>query len=413
MSSSLKLNVMKRISIIALFITGLFWGACNKNKPEKTADLPGDNLDLYAVLDVFKSSANLEAFEKALNDKSNKVNNLDLNMDGKVDYIKVIDHKDGDDHAITLRVPVSKTESQDVAVIEIEKTGEKTANIQVIGDEGVYGKDVVIEPKDGAEKSGYVFTTVAVNVYDWPVVTYVYSPAYVVYVSPYEYEYYPVWWDPWEPVAYEAYYPVVYRYHSYYYPVGHPRFERAHTVYYSNRVVSGYVQQNYNNGSYRTYYHDNGRRGNQNLGKNMPRGNGNANTPRGNGGMPRGQNGINRTAPQGKHNDYSPSREPKPGNNNNVRREDHRSPQPGPANGNRNGGYRQPNNDHRQNAPQMNQRSPQPGPQNQRGGNPNGGQRNGGGNVRTPQPQHNASPAPRQPQPHQGAPGPKGGGRPR
>ncbi len=57
--------------------------------------LPGDNLDLYAVLTLFQKSKTIEAFEKSLNDEKTGINNLDLNLDKKVDFIKVVTKKDG------------------------------------------------------------------------------------------------------------------------------------------------------------------------------------------------------------------------------------------------------------------------------------------------------------------------------
>jgi hypothetical protein len=383
---------MKRILILTAFMSGFFFSACNKTKPEKASNLPGDNLDLYAVLDLFKNSKNLEGFEKALNDKSNKVNNLDLNGDGKVDYIKVIDNKDGDDHAITLRAPISKTESQDVAVIEVEKTGDKKANVQIVGDEAVYGKDFVIEPKDKNEESGFVFTTVAVNVWAWPCVTYIYSPAYVVYVSPWDYDYYPTWWDPWEPVAYEVYSPVVLQYHSYYYPVGHPRFEHANEIYIEHRSVSPYVEHHsYYNGGYR-----NGNPAPQNEGH--------------------GRVAPN-VAPRGNENNYSPARGNRGGN---YTPKAGRMPQPGPhrnpAENNNGGNYRQSNHsgaernqpsqnrmqDHRQQMPQNNMPHQSPRPQSgmphQQGGMPH---------QQGPSGMPHQSPTPNSGMPHQG------GGRPR
>ncbi|HET6990258.1 MAG TPA: hypothetical protein VFJ43_02995, partial [Bacteroidia bacterium] len=167
---------MKQVSIVAgIYLASLVFQGCSDSTPKPTG-LPGDNLDLYAVLNLFKSSKNVEDFEKKLNDKSNAVNNLDLNGDGKVDYIRVIDKADGDDHAITLRVPVSTEESQDMAVIEIEKTGDKTASVQIIGDEDMYGKDVVIEPSDKTSQAGFIYasTNIGVNVWFWPSVFYVY-----------------------------------------------------------------------------------------------------------------------------------------------------------------------------------------------------------------------------------------------
>ena len=39
--------------------------------------LPGDNLDLYAVLDLFQKSKTIEDFEKSLNEEKTGINNLD------------------------------------------------------------------------------------------------------------------------------------------------------------------------------------------------------------------------------------------------------------------------------------------------------------------------------------------------
>ena len=52
--------------------------------------LPGDNLDLYAVLDLFQKSKTIEDFEKSLNLEKTGINNLDLDLDKKVDFIKVV-----------------------------------------------------------------------------------------------------------------------------------------------------------------------------------------------------------------------------------------------------------------------------------------------------------------------------------
>src|ERR1035437_1106049 len=71
---------------------------------EKSLGLPGDSLNLYAVMDLFQQSKTLEIFENELNDENSKINNLDLNGDGKIDYIKVIDKVDGKVHTITLQV---------------------------------------------------------------------------------------------------------------------------------------------------------------------------------------------------------------------------------------------------------------------------------------------------------------------
>ena len=167
--------------------------------------LPGDNLDLYAVLTLFQKSKTIEAFEKSLNDEKTGINNLDLNLDKKVDFIKVTTKKDGDAFSFILQVDVTKTETQDVAIILVSKDKKDKVSIQAVGDEDLYGKDYVIEPKGNSSVTanpGYtgenpvtvnVPATTTVVVQSAPIVQYVYSPAYVPYYPPYYYGYYPPW----------------------------------------------------------------------------------------------------------------------------------------------------------------------------------------------------------------------------
>jgi uncharacterized membrane protein YgcG len=167
--------------------------------------LAGDNLDLYAVLTLFQKSKTIEGFEKSLNDEKTGINNLDLNLDKKVDFIKVVTKKDGDAFTFILQVDVTKTETQDVALILVNKDKSDKVSIQMVGDEELYGKDYVIEPKGNSSitaNPGYtgenpvivnVPATTTVVVESAPIVQYVYSPAYVPYAPPYYYGYYPPW----------------------------------------------------------------------------------------------------------------------------------------------------------------------------------------------------------------------------
>lgn len=127
-----------------------------------------------------------------MNSEDSKVNNLDLNEDGKIDYVRVIDNIEGDVHAIILQVPVSDKESQDIAVIEIEKQGDENAILQIVGNEDVYGEQVIAEPfdeekvKSDKEKGPapqFAPVRVVVNVWLWPSVRFMYRPGYAVWVS--------------------------------------------------------------------------------------------------------------------------------------------------------------------------------------------------------------------------------------
>ena len=85
-------------------IAVLIGNAILASAPADSTGMPGDQFSLQAALDQFKKSANLEAFEKAINEEGNRVNNLDLNGDGKVDYVRVESHKEKDAMAIVLQL---------------------------------------------------------------------------------------------------------------------------------------------------------------------------------------------------------------------------------------------------------------------------------------------------------------------
>lgn len=120
-----------------------------QTKPDSLG-LPGDNFDLYGALELFKKADTPENFEKAINSNGNEVNKLDLDGDGKADYVRV-DKKDSDIHTLVLQVAVSASEIQNVAVIKVEKTGNDKTHVQIVGDEALYGKNYIIESEDETE----------------------------------------------------------------------------------------------------------------------------------------------------------------------------------------------------------------------------------------------------------------------
>lgn len=219
--------------------------------------LPGDQFSLQGALAMFQQSASIEDFEKRINTSSNGVNNLDLNSDGETDYVRVQDRVNGDIHVFVLQVPISSTESQDIAVIELERTGDTSAVIQIVGDEDIYGENVVIEPDGGDEEAAflspaesslaggpsypeYEFGTrrLIVNVWFWPSVRFVYAPAYRPWASPWYWRHYPGWWRPWRPLTWHAYYPLRAPYYRPFVVVHTRRVVRARSVYAPVRVSS-------------------------------------------------------------------------------------------------------------------------------------------------------------------------------
>ncbi|MBI3512050.1 MAG: hypothetical protein HY064_15440 [Bacteroidetes bacterium] len=229
---------MKRILILMFAgLAGVTFEFCN-HKEGNVTKLSGNGLDLYAVMNLFRTSRDPAEFEKSLNTKSNHINNLDLNQDGKVDYIRVIDKRKEKDHAIILRVPLNEKQSQDVAVIETEKTGDKEVHIQIVGDENLYGKEYIVQPSEkskGTAGFAYASASIIVNVWYWPCIAFIYSPDYVLWESPWYWDYYPDWWIPWEPVSFGIYYPYVFDYHEQYVRVYENYFPDCEMLYYPYR----------------------------------------------------------------------------------------------------------------------------------------------------------------------------------
>ncbi|MFK7786487.1 MAG: hypothetical protein AB8B56_15305 [Crocinitomicaceae bacterium] len=208
-------------------------GAFSFAQEVESTGLEGDNLDLNGVLELFKESDDVEDFEKKLNTESNGVNNLDLNEDGEVDYIRVVDHADSNAHSLALQVPVNETESQDVAVIEMEEVEEDKVNLQVIGDSELYGEEYMVEPAD--EKNA----NIVVNVNTWRPIRHIYGPRYVAYRSPYRWRAYPSSYRPWRRVSWAVYRPRVVRYQRpYYRRASVRRCNRASGFYRTRRVHS-------------------------------------------------------------------------------------------------------------------------------------------------------------------------------
>jgi hypothetical protein len=151
-----------------------------------------EGLDLKAVSELFKDSENLEKFEKALNDPEVGINNLDLDENGEVDFIRVVEEVADETHVIILQVPLAENEFQDVATIEVEKTGDDEVNMQVHGNEVIYGVDYYVVPS-------------YVHIHTWPVITWIYRPVYRPYRSVFYFGSYPRWWRPYHPATVHVY----------------------------------------------------------------------------------------------------------------------------------------------------------------------------------------------------------------
>ena len=175
-----------------------------------------ENLDLKTLATLFGQSKDLEQFEQLLNNPDSAFSNLDLNGDGEVDYLRVIETADNNRHLVVIQAVLAKDIYQDVASIFVEKDEKNQITVQVVGDEYIYGENYIIEPV-------YIYRPV---IYDW-----FWGPSWVCWHSPYYWGYYPHWWHPYHCIDPFLYWDHCY-WHHYHHPICSYRTVHHHHPHY-------------------------------------------------------------------------------------------------------------------------------------------------------------------------------------
>jgi len=175
-----------------------------------------NNLDLKAVATAFGESKNLEEFERKLNDYDSGISNLDLNKDGQVDYLRVIEKNEKNVHVVLIQSVLDKDVYQDVASIVVDRDRDsENTTVQVIGDPYLYGPNYIIEP-------AYAYTPSIFSLF-W-------GANYYSWHSPYYWGYYPNYYHHRNPFELNVYLSNVY---------GH--VNHNHRYYYSNSIRNQYA----------------------------------------------------------------------------------------------------------------------------------------------------------------------------
>lgn len=144
-----------------------------------------ENLDLKAVATIFGDSRDLEEFEQRLNDPDLHISNLDLNNDGYVDYLRVIETRDDDITEVVVQAVLGDDLYQDVATIDVERDRGGAPVVQIVGDPYLYGPDYIFEPI-------WVRSPVIFGFF-W-------GSNYRPWHSPYHWGYYPSHYRYWRPI---------------------------------------------------------------------------------------------------------------------------------------------------------------------------------------------------------------------
>jgi hypothetical protein len=212
----------KLFTLVLLFsLSNLLVTAQDRTSVTATNSEISDNLDLRAVATIFGESSDLEDFEKRINDPKAQISNLDLNDDNYVDYLRVIESIEGNDHIIIVQSVIDKDLFQDVATIEVQKDRNNKIQVQVVGDVYMYGQNYIYEPV-------YVHTPIIYSTF-W-------VNNYNPYYSNWYWNYYPTYYSYWNPFP-------IFRY-------------RSHINMYIGGYGHMYNYVNYRNcrNSYNSYY---------------------------------------------------------------------------------------------------------------------------------------------------------------
>lgn len=192
-------------------------------------------LDLNAVAAAYAESRSTREFEQILNSSRYMINNLDLNRDGWVDYLRVIETRQGYYHAYLIQSCIAHGLFQDVATLVAERRS-NALYVEVIGDPYLYGYNYIVRPV-------FVKTPPMWDLYG--------RPNYAVWSSPYYYGYYPSYYTSPQPVYlnhYQAYVTTYLTNHHYCHRCDYP----------SQPFYSGYTQmtQSYRRNDYQTQHPD-------------------------------------------------------------------------------------------------------------------------------------------------------------
>ena len=186
-------------------------------------------LDLRAVGAAFAAANSLEEFEMLLNSSTYMLSSLDLNRDGYVDYLRVVEAIDGYNHVIVIQAVLAQNIFQDVATLTVEMSY-TTPYVQIIGAPYVYGANYYVRP---------VFVRTP------PMFTHWRAPRYNPWRSPYYWDYYPHYYHKPAPVYLSHYQAYVNTYISNNKYCNHCEFDdRVHYTDYS-RTSTGVTRNDY------------------------------------------------------------------------------------------------------------------------------------------------------------------------
>jgi len=169
---------MKKILIILVFAAAL--AGCSQPPQQNNVSIQSNTtagFDVNRLATIVKTSTDPQVLEKAINDPANQINNLDLDKDGNIDYLKVSEPAKNELDVID---DTSKDQSVTVASIKVNPTGNNNADLNIQGNQQYVGDNYMYH-------SQFTFT-------DFLLMSYLMRP-HMYYVPMYHYGYYPSYYS--------------------------------------------------------------------------------------------------------------------------------------------------------------------------------------------------------------------------
>jgi hypothetical protein len=159
----------------------LFAFGCQQNPPQNQVTIENSapsGFDVNKLASLVKTSTDPGTLEKAINNPANHINNLDLDKDGNIDYLKV---QETGPNRLSVVDDVSASDSVTVARIRVDPDSTaQTANLNIQGNPQYVGNDNYYH-------SSFSFT-------DFLLLSYLMRP-HMYYMPMYHYGYYPSYYS--------------------------------------------------------------------------------------------------------------------------------------------------------------------------------------------------------------------------
>ena len=230
---------MKRIYLLFSLLLSITIGYGQNITVTPTGDYVHTSLDLKIIAQLFAEAINTEHFEILLNNPDSAYSNLDLNGDGQVDYLRVVETGSNNSRLWIIQAVLAPDIYQDVASIYVTKNEQHNVTVQIIGDKYVFGDEYIIEPV-------YIHQ---LTIYKW-----LWNVYWTPWRSPWYWNRYPSWWYHRHCCTYDRYWYSCYNFNR---SRHHCSFHHRHVPNHNyHHIHSTLTRQDYSHnrtGVYRRY----------------------------------------------------------------------------------------------------------------------------------------------------------------